>query len=207
MTREASLTNVSAFTCQLQLVGLASVAAAILSEDWLAGLAVGVLWLGWRLLGVGNSFLVLALAFTFQWLQVVSGVFYYGFTGHQLPTMIQSDYRPMVLIGLGCLVALLAGLTLGRWLLRLQTALDEKRPVLAFRWQELIWGYLAAILLVGSLQEWAWHIPRLTQAVLVMGYSRYALLFLILRRLMHPHVQWSWIVTGVTALPHAVVGG
>jgi len=54
---------------------------------WLAGLAVGVLLAGWRLLRTPDAPPVLALAFTFQWVQVTLGVFYMGLTGAALPAV------------------------------------------------------------------------------------------------------------------------
>ena len=53
------------------------------------------------------------MAFTFQWVQVTAGIWYQMLTGIRLPAVDHSDYRTMVLIGLGCLAALLVGLKLG----------------------------------------------------------------------------------------------
>src|SRR5205823_1361099 len=86
---------------------LARLAAWYFARDWIAGLAVLVLWAAWRYLPHEDEPPVIAMAFTFQWLQVTIGVFYHGFTGRSLDAVALSDYRPMVLIGLGCLVALL----------------------------------------------------------------------------------------------------
>jgi hypothetical protein len=118
--------------------------------------------------------------------------------------MLSSDYRTMVLLGLGCLAALVAGLALGVRLVHRTPTLWEKRPVVAFRWNELVGSYLAAIFLVGVLEAFAWRIPRLTQAILVLGYSHWALLLLILRRLVHPRIQWQWL--GPILLGELVLG-
>jgi len=96
---------------------LGSAAAWLLAQDWIAALGIWVLWTGWRSLRVGIGSPVLALAFTFQWVQVMAGVYYHAVTRSPLPAMDLLDYRPMLLIGLGCLAALLIGLVLGmRWM-------------------------------------------------------------------------------------------
>ena len=100
------------------IAGALCLAAWYFTRDWIAGLAVLVLWAGWRYLPREDGPPVLAMAFTFQWLQVTIGMFYHGLTGRSLDAVELSDYRPMVLIGLGCLVALLLGLKLGMRLVR-----------------------------------------------------------------------------------------
>src|SRR5689334_2902091 len=90
----------------------------LLVGDWLAPLAVLLLWAIWLFLPTEEGPPVLALALTFQWAQVNAGVFYHGLTGRDLEATAFSDYRPMVLMGMGCVAALLAGLKLAflkRW--------------------------------------------------------------------------------------------
>ena len=88
-------------------VGLAilSGAGALLTADWIDAVAILVLCAGWRFLRAREGPPVLAMAFTFQWVQVTAGLWYAMLTGIRLPAVDQSDYRPAVLIGLGCLVA------------------------------------------------------------------------------------------------------
>jgi hypothetical protein len=100
------------------IAGALCLAAWYFTHDWIAGLAVLVLWAGWRYLPHEDGPPVLAMAFTFQWVQVTIGMFYHGLTGRSLDAVELSDYRPMVLIGLGCLAALLLGLTRGMRLVR-----------------------------------------------------------------------------------------
>jgi hypothetical protein len=133
------------------------------------------------------------LAFTLQWVQVVSGIFYFAITRRRLEAMDLSDYRPMVLIGLGCLVALLLGLGWGVRLVR-QTGLSvEERPTVAFTWHELLLFYAVSSALTGFVQVLAWQIPTLTQGILALNFIRLILLFLIFRRLIQPQFQWKWI--------------
>ena len=49
---------------------VASAAAWLLTADWIAAAALWVLWAGWHYLRPPEDPPVLALAFTFQWIQV-----------------------------------------------------------------------------------------------------------------------------------------
>ena len=161
--------------------------------DWIAGLAVLVLWAAWHALPADDGPPILAMAFTFQWVQVTIGVFYHGLTGRSLDAIDRSDYRPMVLIGLGCLVALLVGLALGMRLLPRSTADRVPRFEEAFSWPLLVGVYVASLAVTGTVQELAWEVPSLTQAILALTYLRFAMLFMMLCRLTRPRVRLSWI--------------
>jgi hypothetical protein len=172
---------------------LASALAGLLAEDWIAGAALWVLWAGWRYLRSGDGPPVIALAFTFQWVQVMAGVYYYAATGRRLPAMDVSDYRTMVLLGLGCLLALLLGIRSGMWLSQRLGLGPARGPERAFGWAALVAFYILSVALTGTVQEFAWEIPALTQAILALTYARFALLFLMFRRLSRPNVRWGWI--------------
>jgi hypothetical protein len=168
------------------------IASIYLFGHWLAGLAMAVLLLIWSLLRAREGPPVLALAMTTQWTQVTIGVFYAGLTGRAMVTMEQSDYQPMILLGLGSVVALTLGLAGGRamaW-----RAEEGERPVEITSWNVLFAVYLGAVLTRGFLQQLAWTYPTLTQAILAFGFIHLALLFLVLRRLVSPQLQWQWIV-------------
>jgi len=169
----------------------AAIATSLLAQDWIAGLAIVVLWAGWHYLQPEVGPPILPLAFSAQWVQVVAGIFYYAFTGRQLPAMYQSDYRPMVLIGSGCLVALLVGLKCGTRLVKVK-AVPVTRAA-AFSWPVLVQLYVASVLLTGFLRALAWSIPQLTQPIIVFTYLRFGLLFLIFRRLCRPRIEWGWL--------------
>src|SRR5207245_9448734 len=94
-------------------VAAAATGAWIIAADWIAAAGIAVLCSGGRYLRTADGPPGLAMAFTFQWAQITMGVYYHALTSRSLDTMDLSDYRPMVLIGLGCLVALLLGLVLG----------------------------------------------------------------------------------------------
>jgi hypothetical protein len=104
-----------------------------------------------------------------------------------------SDYRPMVLIGLGCLVAILVGLKLGLRLARRGTTGAPAAPEFILSFRALLIAYIVDIALSGPLQQLAWHIPALTQGILALTFGRLGLLFLMFRRLSHPRVRWGWI--------------
>lgn len=173
-------------------LGLASAVVWFLADDWIPAVALWVLWAGWRYLPTGDGPPVFPMAFTFQWMQVTVGLYYHAFTGYRLPAMVFSDYRSMVLVGLGCLVALLLGLKAG-------VALVRRRPGVvrasseAFTWPMLVTCYVVSIAVTGTVQELAWNVPALTQGILALTYGRLALLFLIFHRLSQPRIRSGWI--------------
>jgi hypothetical protein len=169
-----------------------ALALSLVTGDWIAGAGVLVLAFIWRLLRTEEGPPVLAMAVTFQWIQVTAGLYYFGLTGRALPAIVHSDYRPMVLIGLGCVVALAAGLAVGvRVGLRLSGA--PLRPERAFHWPGLLAMHVGCVFLTGTVQELAWRLPGLTQGVLALTYVRYAILFIMFWRLTHPRVRFGWM--------------
>lgn len=170
-----------------------AVAAALLSwlmvGDWLAPVAVLLLWAIWYLLRSDEGPPVLALALSFQWAQVNAGVFYHGVTGRNLDAILLSDYRPMVLLGMGCVASLLAGL-------KIALASQRHRPARfalpqhAFGTQGLYLLYFVLLATMGFVQTVAWQIPMLTQGILALGFLRLVALYLLLRRLSSPAIRW-----------------
>jgi hypothetical protein len=173
---------------------LLAVVATYVIGTWLAGLSVLVLLLIWHLCRATTGPSVIAMALSYQWAQVTLGIFYHGLTGEMLPAIEYSDYEPMVLIGLGCVVALAVGLRLGIELMRRRH--DPGDTILAtdtFSWRTLLIVYLAAIATMSVVQRLAWEYPGFTQAILALSFSRLAVLFLMLRRLVAPVFQWKAI--------------
>lgn len=170
-----------------------SILAWVLTADWLAAAALWALWAGWRLLPCYQGPPVLALAYSFQWTQITLGVYYKGLTGRNLPANLIADTRVMVLLGLGCILALAVGIHLGARLggrHRLNTA---NRPLWALPFHQALLAYAAATFLQGPLHAFAWRIPLLTQGILALSFLRLGLLFLIFRRLVLGRVRWQWI--------------
>jgi len=164
------------------------------TDDALAPLGLAVLWAVWSFLPTGEAPPVLALALTFQWLQVTLGVYYHGLTGRPLLSVDQSDYRPMVFIGLGCVVALGIGLALGnRWLSRSLSARRGPRVDLPVTFRTLAVAYVVTTAANGAVRQAAWLVPGLTQGILAMSFLRLGLLFLLFRRLCRPVFQTKWI--------------
>jgi hypothetical protein len=165
-----------------------------LAQDWLAGVGIVLLWAIWKVLFEDGKPPVMAMALSFQWMQVTLGIYYFGLTGRQVEAMYASDYRPMVLIGLGCVAALLLGLAAGLRLADAKLKRKARGPNFAFSWHGLFIGYVASIFLNALLVEAAWHVPLFTQGILAVGYLRLGLLYLIFRRLTQPNMRWSWFL-------------
>jgi hypothetical protein len=178
----------------LVATGASSVLAWSLTGDWIAAVALWVLWAGWHVLQTDEGPPVLPLAFTFQWVQVTAGLYYYALSGRRLPAMDFSEYRPMVLIGLGCLTALVAGLGVGMIAGRWRRGEHEPRATSPFGWGTLLGLYLLLFAVTGQVQALAWEIPELTQAILAFTYLRFALLFMMFWRLAQRRLGWCWIV-------------
>jgi hypothetical protein len=196
MNTTADLALESTRSARLWFAALATMAlAAYVVDDWIAPLAIAVLWLAWRNLRDDDGLPILAMAMTFQWVQVTLGIWYHALTGRPLATMELSDYRTMVLIGLGCVTALTLGLTAGMWLIRRWSRERVRAPVDAvpIGWTGLITLYFVALGAQGGLVQFAYELPDLTQAILTLRFVHLALLFLMLRRLSRPTVQWHWI--------------
>jgi len=167
------------------------VLAAYWTGYWITGAAVAVLFLVWFLLASGEGPPVLALALTYQWMQVSIGIFYTTITGRELDAMVETDWQTMVLIGLGCIVCLTVSIFYGIVLARRRLVPAEDAPGRAFS-GTLVWAaYAASLLLTGIVQELAWQYPAFTQAILAVTFSHLALLFVLTRRFTRPRFQWE----------------
>jgi hypothetical protein len=172
----------------------ASGLAWLLTSDWIAAAALWVLWAGWHWLRDPEGPPVLPLAFAFQWVQVTAGLYYYALSGHRLPAMDHSDYQPMVLIGLGCLIALLVGIRIGMLTGRWWPPIPQPESVKPFGWAALISLYLVLLAVTGPVQALAWELPEFTQAILALTYFRLALLFMMFWGLAQRRLGWCRIV-------------
>ena len=111
---------------ELGAVTLAAFVSGYVCDDWLGTASIVALWICVKLVSTGDRLFVMPLALTFQWAQVALGVLYKGFTGREVQAHYLSNYRPMVWIGLGCCLALAAGIKLG--LHAAQAAGPERTP-------------------------------------------------------------------------------
>ena len=158
---------------------------------WIAGLAVAVLLLIWALLSTAEGPPVLALALTYQWMQVTIGLFYSTLTGEELEAMYQTDWQRMMLIGLGWVTCLAVAMFCGIVLTRHRIAPSPDAPVRAVSAKVLYVAYGASLLLTGVVQELAWKYPMFTQAILAITFTHLGLLFVLTRRFTRPRFQWE----------------
>jgi hypothetical protein len=170
-----------------------ALAVFLLSGDWLLGASIFVLWTVWRFVPTLNGPPVLEAALTFQWIEVVAGVYYHALTGRELTAIQLSEYRPMVSLGLVCIVALVLGIRGGFRLVERSQRAYCFSPGPGLEWHDLAIAYAAVVLSFGTIQSMAWQIPVLTQAILAVSFLRYGLLFLMFRRLLRPQIRWTWI--------------
>ncbi len=185
-----------------KVVAIVALAVWLLTGDWLLGLCTLVLGMGWALLTADEGPPVLALAFTLQWVTVCIGLFYVAVTGRPLQATLGSDYQPMVLIGLGCLVALGGGLLLGQALVHRLKPMSGVRPLYALTFKSLILAYALATAVAGFIHEFAWSFPSITQAIIAVSFLRLGLLYLVLRRLVAAD-RWL-VMAGVLAVEIAL---
>lgn len=184
----------------LELIGVGVTAFVLFvwAGDWLMPACAVTLWACLRLTQTHDRLYVLPAAIAFQWSQTSLGVFYNGFTGRKLLAISGSDYRPMVVIGLGCVLALAAGVHLG---LKTRKAPDpeEARPDFAFTFPPLIAAYVGGVLVEGTLLAIAPSYPSLRQIITTFDTARLGVLFLIMRRLCSPTPRWGMLalVVGV----------
>src|SRR5262249_53299136 len=100
----------------------------LVSSDWVIGACLIVVELGEAVLQPDEGPPLIALACSRQWVAVCVGLFYFAATERPLDATIHSDYRTMVEIGLGCLLAMIAGLYVGRRLVGLAGPAKGLRP-------------------------------------------------------------------------------
>ena len=157
----------------LELIGVGVTAFVLFvwAGDWLMPACAVTLWACLRLTQTHDRLYVLPAAIAFQWSQTSLGVFYNGFTGRKLLAISGSDYRPMVVIGLGCVLALAAGVHLG---LKTRKAPDpeEARPDFAFTFPPLIAAYVGGVLVEGTLLAIAPSYPSLRQIITTFDTAR-----------------------------------
>jgi hypothetical protein len=175
-----------------KLVILAGAIGWLASGDWLIGACLLVLGLGWIVLQPDEGPPVIALAFSMQWVAVCVGLFYYAVTERPLDATVHSDYRTMVMIGLGVLLATIAGLYVGRRLVGLAGPATGLRPASALTFKTLLSAYVLGTIFVGAIQTAAWDYPGLAQAILALAYLRLGLLYLVFRRLVASN-QWHYL--------------
>jgi len=181
---------------ELVAVGLTTFIAYAVIDDALAAAAVVVLWLCLKLTATHDRVYALPLAMCFHWSQTSLGVFYLGLTGRTVPAIYSSNYRPMVLLALGCCLALAAGIRVGL-ATRKPPDPNVPRPGFAFGFGLLVTAYVASIFVEGSLLAAAPYYPTFRQILTTLDTARLGVLFLLLRRLCSPRPRWSLLAVVV----------
>ena len=183
-------------------VTLLTVLGTLYTDDGLIGASIVVLWLIWKLTMTSDGMFVVPMALTFQWVQSTLGLFYLDFFGRSVDAIDRSDYRPMVMIALGCCLALAIGVFLGMRLLK-PPAPDEHRPEFAFPFKALVVIYIVTIVLEGGLNTVVRDFPSLRQIVINFDQGRLAILYLLLRRFYRPVPRWG-LIAGVVGFEVAL---
>lgn len=169
------------------------------TDQWVLGPALFVFLAALHVLAPDDGPPVAMAAFAYQWLQVTIALWYAEFTGRQVVEMKLSHYQPMVLIGLASISVLFGGY----WIVRRGTM--RKYPL---RMSESVepatvgavgTTYIVAIVLSLLIQKVAWSLPGITQLLFMLGFARYALLYVLITRLMKPTPRWSLISLVVCA--------
>ena len=176
----------------LVALGAAGLVAGVVTGDWLTGASVMTLMICIRLVTTGDRLFVLPMAVAFHWMQGNLGLIYLGLTGREVMAIYDSDWRPMVMIALGCCLSLAAGIRLG---LLVKKAPDPRapRPGFAFSFGLLITVYVVTVVLEGTLSAVAPDYPSLRQIITTFDAARLGVLFLILRRLCAPPPRFGLV--------------
>jgi len=178
-------------------VSLIVVVAGLFADDWLVSAAILILWLIWKLTATHDGLFVVSMALTFQWVQSTIGLFYLDFFGRSVDAINRSDWRPMVMIGLGCCLTLAVGIFLGLQMLKAPSQSSDDRPEFAFPFKFLVIAYVVTIVLEGGLNTAIREFPSLRQIVVTFDEARLAVLYLLLRRFYRPVPQWGRIAAVV----------
>ena len=88
-------------------------AVGLYADDALLALSVFVLLAGLKLMWTSDGLFVLPAAYLFHWLETSIGLVYKAFFNREVATFYASNYQPMVLISLGCCLALAIGVRAG----------------------------------------------------------------------------------------------
>ena len=195
MRQRASVAPATALVLR-QLVEAGAVGSIVviglLADDWIASLALVVLYAGWKLLKE-NGPPVVAASFTAQWIQVNAAVIYFALSGRAVYQLRTSDYRPMVLIGLTAIAVLFAGFYLGAGYQRRGSTTRYIGTLLPFSTTQIAISYSGALAVSSVLQQFAWSATGLTQFLLVFNRVRYVLLFFLITRLARPKPRFAAI--------------
>ncbi len=184
-------------------LGAAGMAAGVITGDPLAAAAVVVLMVSIRLVSTSDGLFVLPIAVAFHWMEGTLGLFYLRLTGREVQAVYDSDYRPMVMIALGCVLAMSIGIRVGL-MLRKPPDPSLPRPGFAVSLGLLVTIYVATVFLEGTLTTIAPDYPSIRQMITTFDSARLGVLFLILRRLCAPPPKFG--IVGAVVTVEVVLG-
>ncbi len=181
----------------MKIAVIAAAATWLYNGDTLMAASLLTFGVIWTILKTTEGPPVLALAMTFQCLSVTIGLFYIALTGREvLPTI--ADYRPMVALGLGCILAITVGLYAGRRLIDRLPPITEPRPEHAFSFYTMMMCYAGSVAAFGTLITISVLYPTIRQIIVALAYLKLAILYLVFRRLVHMR-QW-WLLIALLCL-------
>lgn len=186
-----------------KLVPVAFAAGWLVFGDWVAGLSFAVLTLAWLALPAEEGAPVLALAATMQWVSVTIGYFYHVVTGRDIEATLRVDYRTMVVLGLGCVLAMIVGLWAGRKLIERLPPKSSVRPSHALTFKTLVLVYVVFTAVLGSISIAAFDLGGLNMAMVTLSYLRLGLLYLLFRRFIGRN---QWHLVGLVLTVEVVMG-
>jgi hypothetical protein len=91
-------------------------------------------------------------------------------------------YGEMVGIGLVCVLTFIVGILIGDYVVSRKMKRQPMRET-SLAWSTLLVVYIGILVFRTSLRDFAWSNPALAQGILAITYIRFALFYLILRRL------------------------
>jgi hypothetical protein len=167
-------------------LGVGWVGLTFLTDSLVASSFV-VLWFVWKLLIVPGLPPVLPFALTFQWFQACGGLVYCVFFDRDLPTLHLPEYRVMVTLGLVSIALIAIGLWVGARIVGLRHYPDDAPSVISP--QQLLGAYALLTVSEGSINQFAWQYPMLTQAIIAVALIRLGVLYLLLRQFTQPALR------------------
>jgi hypothetical protein len=168
-----------------------SIALYIYAPDPNLAPSAALLWVIWRSTSVADLPPIIPLALTYQWVQVVSGSWYMVLTGRELPAFYISGIDTTVLIGLGSLAALTAGIAVGMRSIRATLAPGSHAVEAILTLRLLIVVYALMLFGEGTFQRLALEMPVFRQALIAVQMGRYGVLFLLVSRFSSPQFRMA----------------
>ncbi|HUE89992.1 MAG TPA: hypothetical protein VMO26_28260 [Vicinamibacterales bacterium] len=174
----------------VELIGVAVGWVALsLFTDSLVASSFAVLWLVWKLLIVPGMPPVLPFALSFQWFQACGGMIYCVFFDRDLPTLHVPEYRTMVVLSLASVALIAIGIWIGSRLLGVRHYPAGATSVISR--QQLFTAYVVLTVSEGSINQFAWQYPMLTQAIIAVALIRLGVLYLMLRHFSSPTLRMA----------------